>query len=131
MRVISKIAITRFAKLNPDSEKPLLIWYKLVRQHNFSSFAELKKIFAAADVVDNFTVFDVGGDPGPPGAGVGSRSNKYRIIARVIYKLKTVFIRNVFTHDEYDSWKAEDDPWSKKRQQARISKQKKLRGGKS
>jgi mRNA interferase HigB len=106
----------------------LLIWYKLVRQHNFSSFAELKDIFAAADVVDNFTVFDVGGDPGPPGAGVGSRSNKYRIIARVIYKLKTVFIRNVFTHDEYNSWKADDDPWSKKGQQAQISKRK-LKGG--
>jgi HigB_toxin, RelE-like toxic component of a toxin-antitoxin system len=60
--------------------------------------------------------FDVGG-------------NKYRIIARVIYKLKTVFIRNVFTHDEYNSWKAEDDPWSKKGQQAQISKQKKLKGG--
>ena len=118
MRVISKTAITRFAQLNPDSKKPLLIWYKLIRQHEFSSFAELKNIFSAADVVDNFTVFDVGG-------------NKYRIIARVIYKLKTVFIRNVFTHDEYDSWKAEDDPWSKKGQQARISKQKKLRGSKS
>jgi mRNA interferase HigB len=115
MRVISKTAITRFAKLNPDSEKPLLIWYKLVRQHDLSSFAELKNIFAAADVVDNFTVFDVGG-------------NKYRIIARVIYKLKTVFIRNVFTHDEYNSWKAEDDPWSKKGQQAQTSKRK-AKGG--
>jgi mRNA interferase HigB len=115
VRIISKAAITRFSKLNPDSEKPLLIWYKLVRQHHFSSFAELKDVFAAADVVDNFTVFDVGG-------------NKYRIIARVIYKLKTVFIRNVFTHDEYNSWKAEDDPWSKKGQQAQISKQKKLKG---
>jgi mRNA interferase HigB len=111
MRVISKTAITRFAELNPDSEKPLLTWYKLVSQHDFSSFAELKTVFAAADVVDNFTVFDVGG-------------NKYRIIARVIYKLKTVFIRNVFTHDEYDSWRAEDDPWSKKRQQAQSSKRK-------
>jgi mRNA interferase HigB len=111
MPVISKAAITRFAKHNPESEKPLLIWYKLVRQHNFSSYAELKTVFAAADVVDNFTVFDVGG-------------NRYRIIARVIYKLKTVFIRNVFTHDEYDTWKAEDDPWSKKGQQAQTSKRK-------
>jgi mRNA interferase HigB len=117
MRVISKAAIIRFAKHNPDSEKPLLIWYKLVRQHDFSSYAELKNVFAAADVVDNFTVFDVGG-------------NKYRIIARVIYKLKTVFIRNVFTHDEYNTWKAEDDPWSKKGQQAQTSKPKKAKGGK-
>ena len=117
MRVISKAAITRFATLHPDSEKPLLIWYKLVRQHDFSSYAELKTVFAAADVVDNFTIFDIGG-------------NKYRIMARVIYKLQTVFIRNVFTHDEYNSWKAENDPWSKKGQQARTSKQKKPKGGK-
>ena len=117
MRVISKAAITRFAKLNPDSEKPLLIWYKLIRQHDFFGFAELKNVFAAADVVDNFTVFDIGG-------------NKYRIIARVIYKLKTAFIRNVFTHEEYNSWEADNDPWSKKGQQAQLSKQKKPKGGK-
>ena len=92
-----------------------MIWYKLVRQHDFSSFAELKAVFATADAVDNFTVFDVGG-------------NKYRIIARVIYKLKTVFIRNVFTHDKYDSWKADDDPWSKKGQQAQSKR--KPKGGK-
>jgi hypothetical protein len=25
-------------------------------------------------------------------------------------------IRNIFTHQEYNTWKADDDPWSKKDQ---------------
>ena len=48
-------------------------------------------------------IFDIGG-------------NKYRIVARVLYTLQAVFIRNVFTHTEYDAWKPDQDAWSKKSQ---------------
>jgi mRNA interferase HigB len=103
VRVIAKPALIQFWKKHPDAEKALLIWYKLVRQNQFSDFADLKKTFSTIDAADNFIIFDIGG-------------NKFRIIARVVYKLNAVYIRNVFTHQEYDTWKADDDPWSKKGQ---------------
>lgn len=87
------------------AEKPLKVWFKLARQHEFSSFADLKAVFGSADQVDNFTIFDIGG-------------NKYRIVARVLYQLRTIFIRNVFTHAEYDTWTPDNDSWSKPRQTA-------------
>ncbi|MCC2596591.1 type II toxin-antitoxin system HigB family toxin [Pusillimonas sp. MFBS29] len=31
--------------------------------------------------------------------------NKYRIIADVVFRSQTAFIKNVFTHKEYGSWK--------------------------
>ena len=68
---------------------------------DFEHFAALKDVFGSADISDNFTIFDVGG-------------NKFRIITRVIYRLRTVFIRNVLTHEQYNHWRADDDLWSSK-----------------
>jgi mRNA interferase HigB len=103
MRVIAKPALTRFWKRHPAAEKPLKVWCRLARQHDFANFADLKTVFGSADQVDNFTIFDIGG-------------NKYRIVTRVLYKLRTVFIRNVLTHAEYDTWTPANDAWSKPRQ---------------
>ena len=32
------------------------------------------------------------------------RGNKYRIVADIMFRSQTVFIKHVFTHKEYDSW---------------------------
>jgi mRNA interferase HigB len=110
VRVIAKPALVAFWRRHPDAEKPLMTWHKLVRQHSPANFAQLKQLFPAADAVDNFVIFDIGG-------------NKYRIVARVLYTLQAVFIRNVLTHAEYDAWKPDQDAWSKKgQQQARLER---------
>lgn len=49
-------------------------------------------MFNSVDLVNPYTVFDVGG-------------NKYRVITRVSYLHQTVHIKYVFTHKEYDKWK--------------------------
>jgi len=110
--VIAKPALTRFIAEHSEAAKPLMTWYKLMMSQDFEHFAALKNVFGSADASDNFTIFDVGG-------------NKFRIITRVIYKLHTVFIRNVLTHEQYNHWQADDDPWSSKqaKSQAVGSKQ--------
>jgi mRNA interferase HigB len=73
---------------------PLLNWYRITRRANWDSLADVRRDFAHADVVGRRTVFNVHG-------------NDYRLIARVNYKTKRVFILHVLTHAEYDKgdWK--------------------------
>lgn len=61
----------------------------------FSSFAELRSIFPAADQVGRLTVFNIGG-------------NKARLIAAIHYNRRKVYIRAIMTHDEYDEGKWKD-----------------------
>ena len=109
MRVIAKPALVAFWTRHPDAEKPLKVWYTLTRQHAPANFAKLKQLIPAADAVDNFVIFDIGG-------------HKYRLVARAIYTLQAVFIRDVLTHAEYDTWTPAQDTWSKRGQKARLEK---------
>lgn len=70
-------------------EKAMREWISIVRTAEWNSFADLRKTFNHADIYCNCTIFDVGG-------------NKYRVVAKVAYGIKVVFIRFVLTHSEYD-----------------------------
>jgi mRNA interferase HigB len=94
MHVISRKALRTFWERNPDSEQPLRRWFTLMDTTDFASFAELRETFPSADLVDELTVFNIGG-------------NKYRLIASIHYNRRKVYVRHVLTHAEYDreSWK--------------------------
>lgn len=94
MHVITRKRLNEFAKLHPNTQSALTQWYILIKQNNFSSFAELRKLFPSADQVGKLTVFNIGG-------------NKARLIAAIHYNRKKVYIRAVLTHAEYDEerWK--------------------------
>ncbi|MFL5245467.1 MAG: type II toxin-antitoxin system HigB family toxin [Gemmataceae bacterium] len=94
MHVISKKALRQFWKLHPDAEQPLRRWFKIVLAADWRSFAEVRAVYASADQVGQFTVFNIGG-------------NKYRLIAAIHYNRGKVYIRHVLTHEEYDcdEWK--------------------------
>ena len=67
-------------------------WYKLVRQTQFRSFSDVRKLFPGADQVGHRIVFNLGG-------------NKFRVIAEVRYEHAEILIRHVLTHKEYDQGK--------------------------
>jgi mRNA interferase HigB len=94
MHVITKSALQDFWRVHPDAERPLRDWFRLMDQGHFADFAELRAVFASADIVGKLTVFNIGG-------------NKYRLIAAVHYDGGKVFIREVLTHADYDrnDWK--------------------------
>jgi mRNA interferase HigB len=101
MRIISERALREFwdaASGNERSvrEKAMREWTRVVRGADWNSFAELKHTFNHSDVYGDCTVFDIGG-------------NKYRIIAKVIYRKKLVFIRTVLTHADYDKKRWQTD----------------------
>lgn len=90
MVVIAKGTINQFIEKKPISADPILRWYLLTKENSWKNFADIKKTFPATDSVGNgLYVFDIGG-------------NKFRIIARVIFSTRTVFIRFIGTHKEYD-----------------------------
>ncbi|MGA2591814.1 MAG: type II toxin-antitoxin system HigB family toxin [Bryobacteraceae bacterium] len=94
MRIISKPAILRFAERHPDALVPLMNWYRITRRANWGSLIEMRSDFAHADPVGRRTVFNIHG-------------NAYRLIARVNFKTKRVFILHILTHAAYDKehWK--------------------------
>ena len=95
MHVISRKALRQFWEQHPDSESALTRWFKIMQQSNFATINELRVTFPTADKVDDFIVFNIGG-------------NKYRLIASIHFNRGKVYIRHVLTHKEYDkeTWKS-------------------------
>jgi len=94
VRVISKPAILKFSERHPDALVPLMNWYRITGRADWGSLAEVRRDFAHADIVGRRTVFNIHG-------------NNYRLIARVNYRTKRVFILHILTHVEYSKgdWK--------------------------
>lgn len=92
--VIAKSALRDFWQRYPDSQDALEVWYKLLRSGEYQNFAELKAVFSSLDFVQpDILIFDIHG-------------NHYRIITRVNFMYKTIWIKHIFTHAEYDRWRA-------------------------
>lgn len=97
MHVIAKPLLIDFWTRHPDAERPLEVWYRIVKTQAFADFNDLRATFGSADHVEGLTVFNIGG-------------NKYRLIASIHYNRRKVYIRDVLTHEEYDR-----DGWKRKR----------------
>jgi len=65
-------------------------WYIITLKADWSGFNDIKKHFNSVDAVGSgLFVFNIKG-------------NDCRLIARIIFKTRTVFIRYIGTHKEYD-----------------------------
>jgi mRNA interferase HigB len=98
MRIITKRRLTDFYKKHADAKGSLLAWHKNTSTATWQNLVELKESFPSADIVSNFTVFNIGG-------------NKYRLIVYIDYEDGIVFIRHILTHAEYDKDDWKDDDW--------------------
>lgn len=90
MQVIALRPLKQFWQAEPQAETPLRTWYAIVSKAEWDSPAAVKAQFGSADfIADNRVIFDIGG-------------NKYRLIARIVYRYKAVQIKFVGTHAQYD-----------------------------
>ena len=90
MVVISYGKLRDFFELHADAKDALNNWYKIVLQADWGSYHEIKAMFNSIDAVGNDRfVFDI-------------RGNNYRIVAMIFFDIRTVYIRFVGTHKEYD-----------------------------
>jgi mRNA interferase HigB len=94
MHIISRKTLIEFWKKHPDSQPSLAHWFKIVEKTDFKNFAELRAAFPSADLVNNWVVFNIGG-------------NNYRLIVSIHFNRARIYIRHVLTHAEYDrgDWK--------------------------
>ncbi len=89
MRVIAKRALVAFWKRHADAENPLLAWYREVEKEDWASPARVKERYRTASFVGDRVVFNIKG-------------NTYRLVVRINYPARIVYIRFVGTHQEYD-----------------------------
>ena len=89
MRIFTEQALREYAEEHPDSKVALQEWVTIVKKSEWACFADIKKTFNSADSVGNqHYVFYVKG-------------NKYRLVV-IKFTIKTVLIRFIGTHKEYD-----------------------------
>jgi mRNA interferase HigB len=90
MVIISKAKIIEFYQTETKAKEILLQWYNITLLSDWQDFHSIKQSFNSVDSVgNNRYVFNVGG-------------NKYRIVAMIHFSTRTVYLRFVNTHKEYD-----------------------------
>ena len=90
MVIITKSTLNEFAQQHPDAATALNDWYALVKAADWNSLAAVKQTVNSVDYVANDRyVFNIKG-------------NQYRIVAMIFFDKRTVFIRFVGTHAQYD-----------------------------
>lgn len=90
MRIIAKRTLREFWERYPDAEEPLLAWYREVEKEDWDSPAGVKAKYRGASIVGgNRVVFNIKG-------------NDYRLVVKINYPYRVVYIRFVGTHAEYD-----------------------------
>ncbi|MDP2387768.1 MAG: type II toxin-antitoxin system HigB family toxin [Bacteroidota bacterium] len=90
MVIISKTVLVEFGNEHSDAIDALNKWYEVSKQANWNNLSEIKKSVNNVDYVGNDRyVFNIKG-------------NKYRLVVMIFFNIRTVFIRFVGTHAEYD-----------------------------
>ena len=96
MRVISRKMLREFYNEHPDAKAPLDAWFREARKEVWDSPIDVKVLHGTASILkNNRVVFNIGG-------------NKYRLVVRINYRKKIIYIRYVGTHREYDKINAEE-----------------------
>lgn len=95
VRIISKKTLKEFWVKHKNSEQQLKSWYDEASKADWKTPKDIKVNYPLASfLADNRVVFNIKG-------------NTYRLIVKINYKYKMVWIRFVGTHAEYDKINAE------------------------
>jgi mRNA interferase HigB len=89
MHVITRKRLTEFAKVHPETEGALSVWYKTVNARRYKTRNDVRADFASADFVGGHTV-------------VFNFAKQYRLVCDVRFDMGHVYIRHVVTHEDYE-----------------------------
>ena len=93
MRIISRSTLVEYYTKVPQSKTALEEWYGKAKKSEWTCFADIKKSFNSVDNVGNqHYVFNIKG-------------NDFRLVVVIHFTPKTIYIRFVGTHKEYDAIK--------------------------
>ncbi|WP_339793140.1 type II toxin-antitoxin system HigB family toxin [uncultured Imperialibacter sp.] len=90
MVVIAKTILQEFGKSHADAIEPLNDWWAKTRKADWATLQDIRNTFNSVDYVGNDRyVFNIKG-------------NKYRLVAMIFFDIRTIYIRYVGTHTNYD-----------------------------
>ena len=94
MNVISKRGLFDRAARYADAKSALQVWFDTAVESEWKNLEEVRKSFPATDMVGDLAIFNI-------------RGNQYRLIVRMVYRYKRIYIKEFLTHAEYDKggWK--------------------------
>lgn len=96
MRIIAKSTLRAFWERHPNAEEPLLAWYRETEKADWASPAQVKTQYRSASFVgENRVIFNIKG-------------NDYRLVVKINYPYRVVYVRFVGTHAEYDKIDVEE-----------------------
>ena len=93
--MISKRGLRRLLKgKSQDVSEEVASWFKTAMAARWDNIQGIRQSFPDADQVGQVLVFNI-------------RHNHYRLIATVFYRSRTIYIKALLTHKEYDreEWK--------------------------
>lgn len=98
MRIISRKTLRLFWEKPhyADAEQALKAWFREASNADWASPAEIKAEFRTASIIsNNRVVFNI-------------RGNKYRLVVKVNYAYRMIYIRFIGTHAQYDRINVEE-----------------------
>jgi mRNA interferase HigB len=98
MHIVSRKKLLEFAEVHADAADAFDAWYRVAKSAEWVNLVHVRETYPAADIVSNFTVFNIKG-------------NDYRLITSIVYVTQRIYIKYVLTHAEYNKDKWKDDPY--------------------
>ena len=94
MNVISKRGLFERAAKFADAKSALQVWFDTAVEAEWRNIEDVRKSFPATDMTDGPAIFNI-------------RGNKYRLIVRMVFQYKRIYVKESLTHAEYDKgrWK--------------------------
>jgi len=94
LNVISKRGLFERAAKYPDATAALRVWFDRAVETEWNSLEGVRKCFPATDMVGDLAIFNI-------------RGNRYRLIVRMVFRYKRIYIKEFLTHAEYNKgrWK--------------------------
>jgi mRNA interferase HigB len=96
MRIIAKRTLREFWNRYPDAEEPLLAWYREVEKEDWDQPSNVKEKYRSASIIKGGrVVFNIKG-------------NNYRLVVKINYEYRVIYVRFVGTHAEYGKVNVEE-----------------------
>ena len=88
-REISKRGLWLMAAKFADAKSALRVWLETAEFADWSSLQDIRLSFPATDLVGRLAIFNIKG-------------NRYRLIVRIEFHSRRIYIKEFLTHAEYD-----------------------------
>lgn len=90
MNVIAWKTLDKFIRKHTDAKGQISSWYHKIKAASWSGPQDIKNEYRSADFLkNNIVIFNIKG-------------NSYRLVVKVSYKSKIVYIKWIGTHAEYE-----------------------------